>query len=218
MKTNILQPYRALVFDFDLTIADASAWIVQSFQTVLRANGYGDVDDEACRRTIGMTLENAFVTLTGRSFVDEDVWRMKQEYIAVCRPKIAEHTTFYPEALTFLHRMREEGKRLAIVSTKMASVIRQTLERYDMTSWFEVIVGGEDVTQHKPDPTGLLCAMERLGVSKEETLYFGDNIIDAQTAVNAGVDYVGTLTGVHTRAELEAYPHVAVVQHLEHLL
>lgn len=210
--------YRACVFDFDLTLADGSDWIVQSFQTVLRNNGYLDVTDEACRRTIGMTLENAFVLLTGRSAIDDDVRRYRAEYAAVCRPQMAAHTRFYPEALELLRALRAAGVRLAIVSTKMASVIRQTLRMYKVEDWFSVVIGVEEVSTHKPDPSGLRMALQQLRTGAAETLYFGDNIIDAQTAQNAGVPYVGVTTGMHTRAELAAYPHVAVVDRLDELL
>lgn len=214
----IVEKCRACVFDFDLTLADGSAWIVQSFQTVLRRNGYSDVTDEACRRTIGMTLEDAFVLLTKRQGIDDDVHRLRAEYAAVCRPQMAAHTHFYPAALVLLEALHNKGVRLAIVSTKMASVIRQTLRTYRVEDWFDTVIGVDEVPVHKPDPTGLRMAMLQLGTSPEETVYFGDNVIDAQTAQRAGVPYVGVTTGVHTRAELEAYPHAAVVDQLDELL
>lgn len=214
----MLQPYRACVFDFDLTLADGSDWIVQCFQTVLHRHNYTDVSDDACRRTIGMTLEDAFALLTGRGQVDDDVRRYRAEYAAVCRPQMAAHTRLYPEAMALLRALRDNGVRLAIVSTKMASVIRQTLRMYDIEPWFSTVIGVEEVSAHKPDPTGLLMAMRQLHTTPADTLYFGDNIIDAQTALNAGVPYLGVTTGVHTRSELEAYPHVAVVDSLAELL
>lgn len=217
MLKEILKPYKAFVFDFDLTLADGSEWIVACFQTVLRKNGYANVTDEACRRTIGMTLENAFTVLTGETDFDT-VHAYRLQYSSVCRPQMAAHTRFYPEALQLLEALRKEDKKLAIVSTKMAAVIEQTLCRYGLEDWFEVIVGVLEVSAHKPDPSGLEQAMQRMNVLPQETLYFGDNIIDAQTAVNAGVDYMGVTTGVHTTDELSAYPHVGVVCNLTQLL
>ncbi len=215
---DFLHTFRACVFDFDLTLADGSDWIVRSFQTVLHRNGYTDVTDEACRRTIGMTLENAFMLLTGRQAVDDDVRRYRAEYTATCRPQMAAHTRFFPEALDLLDTLHEAGIRLAVVSTKESAVIRQSLRMYNIESRFTTVIGGSDVSVHKPDPSGLYLAMRQMRVDANETLYFGDNIIDAQTARNAGVPYLGVTTGMHTRAELEAYPHIAVVDSLGELL
>lgn len=217
----MLQPwvsvYEAFVFDFDLTLADGSAWIVESFHRVLSAHGYTQVDDEAIRRTIGMTLEDAFARLTGES--DRAALEAyHREYTAVCRPQMPEHTHFYPEALLLLRLLREAGKRLAIVSTKDSHVIRRTLELNGLEDWFDTVIGLNDVHAHKPDPAGLREAMRRLGVTERETLYFGDNVIDARTALNAGVDYVGVTTGVHQADELAAFPHRAVVETLAGLL
>lgn len=211
-----IREYEACVFDFDLTLADGSEWIVESFHRVLSAHGYMDVVDEDIRRTIGMTLEDAFARLTGET--DRAVLEAyHREYTAVCRPYMAEHTRFYPEGLQLLRLLRESGIRLGIVSTKEGGVIVHTLELNGLDGWFDTVIGLKDAPAHKPDPSGLREAMRRLGVSERRTLYFGDNIIDGQTARNAGVDYVGVTTGVHSAEELARYPHRAVVATLAEL-
>ena len=80
------------------------------------------------------------------------------------------------------------------------------------------IVGGEDVKTAKPSPEGLLFAMQRLGCSKEETLYIGDSTVDAETAQAGGTDFAGILHGATTREELEAYPHTVVADSLRILI
>jgi phosphoglycolate phosphatase len=73
-----------------------------------------------------------------------------------------------------------------------------------------MIVGGEDVTQPKPDPQGLDLIISRFGAEKKDVLYVGDNYIDAQTASNAGVDFAAVTTGSTGKAEFEKYPHVYI--------
>ena len=81
------------------------------------------------------------------------------------------------------------------------------------------IVGGEDVKAAKPDPEGLLWAIERAsGGGKSEVLYVGDSVVDAATAQAAGTDFAGVLHGMTTREELDAYPHVAIVDDLRGIL
>ena len=60
----------------------------------------------------------------------------------------------------------------------------------------DVIIGGEDVKQHKPHPEGLLKALENLNVEAINALYIGDHPIDAQAARGAGVAFVGAVTGL----------------------
>ena len=58
-----------------------------------------------------------------------------------------------------------------------------------------VVLGSYDVTRHKPHPEGILKALERMGVSKEEFLYCGDTVLDAEAAQRAGVDFAAVLNG-----------------------
>ena len=56
------------------------------------------------------------------------------------------------------------------------------------------------------------------GCRKEETLYIGDSVVDAETAQAAGVDFAGVLHGMTTREELAAYPYVCIMDDLRRLL
>ena len=76
---------------------------------------------------------------------------------------------------------------------------------------FSTIVGYEDMREPKPAPEGLLTALTQLGATPDTTLYVGDSVTDAQAAAGAGVAFVGVLSGVTTREELAAYPHLAIM-------
>ena len=56
--------YTAYLFDFDYTLADSSAGIVLCFRIILERLHYTDITDDAIRRTIGMTLEEAFAPVS----------------------------------------------------------------------------------------------------------------------------------------------------------
>ena len=82
---------------------------------------------------------------------------------------------------------------------------------------FDVIIGGEDVAKHKPDPTGLLTAIERLGSEPTSTLYVGDSVTDAQTAKRAGVPFLAILSGVTPREAFGNYPACGMLASLSDL-
>ena len=62
------------------------------------------------------------------------------------------------------------------------------------SNFLDIIVGGEDVKEPKPSPEGVLLAIKEFGCNKEEVLYIGDSIVDAETAQSAQVDFAGVLT------------------------
>ena len=70
-------------------------------------------------------------------------------------------------------------------------------------------MGGDAVTHHKPNPEGLLLAISRLGAQKQDVLYIGDALVDAEAARQAGIDFLAVLTGTVSREtfEIENFLH-----------
>ncbi len=62
-------------------------------------------------------------------------------------------------------------------------------------SVFSCIVTAETYSFHKPDPRVLQAACGGLGVEPARTVYVGDSVIDARCALDAGVSFIGVLTG-----------------------
>ena len=105
-------------------------------------------------------------------------------------------TVVFPEVADTLDALSRDGASLGIVSTKYRHRIQAILGRDNLLDLFDLIVGGEDVPVHKPDPGGLLAAVERFDVSPTTVLYIGDSATDAETARRAGTPFAAVLTGV----------------------
>ena len=218
-KENLLRPsavalfgrkVRLCIFDFDLTLADGSPWIVQSYREVLSRNGLPLPPEQLIRSTIGMTVEASLTLMTGLTDPDE-VHRLRMEFKAICRPGMAEQTRFFPDAARFVRLLAARGCPCAIVSTKEAAVIRRTIEAEQLADAFPLIVGLEHVSEPKPSPEGLRYVLRHSRVQPAEALYFGDNPVDGAAAQAAGVPYVGVCKGVHPAEALARYPHVALL-------
>ena len=209
--------YKVYLFDFDYTLADSSRGIVTCFRRVLDRHGYTSPTDNDIKRTIGKTLEDSFSLLTGVT----DAVRLagfKQEYVKEADVYMTANTVLFPETEGVLRRLKAGGARLGIISTKFRFRIRELLEAKGLDDVFDLIVGGEDVVAAKPSPEGVLMALERLQVRREEVLYIGDSVIDAETARAAGVSFGGVTHGMTTAEELSAYPHRQIMANLEELL
>lgn len=205
---------RACLFDFDLTLADGSAWIVKCYREVLRRHGFTDVPDDVIRGTIGLTVEDSFGVMTGITDADR-LWDLRMEYKSVCRPRMAEHTRFFPDAADFVRRLHAHGVVCAIVSTKETAVLRRSLEVCGMTDIFSLIVGLDEVSAPKPSPEGILFVLRRLGLTPPHVVYFGDSAVDGEAARRAGVPFVGVAKGMHTAEQLAEYPNLAVIDSYE---
>ncbi|RHE92103.1 HAD-IA family hydrolase [Bacteroides intestinalis] len=209
--------YTTYLFDFDYTLADSSRGIVTCFRNVLNQHGYTDVTDEDIKRTIGKTLEESFSILTG--VTDEDqLAGFKSEYRKEADTHMTINTVLFLETKSVLLALKDAGAFIGIISTKYRYRIKEMLDQHFPGSFFNIIVGGEDVQTAKPSPEGLLLAIKQLHVTKAETLYIGDSTVDAATAKAAGVDFAGVTHGVTTAEELSKYPHWKIMNSLEELL
>jgi beta-phosphoglucomutase-like phosphatase (HAD superfamily) len=72
--------------------------------------------------------------------------------------------------------------------------IAAILRRAGLERAVDLIVGAEDVTEHKPHPQGLLSALEQLGVVSARAVYVGDHPLDAEAAARAGLLFIAVLT------------------------
>jgi phosphoglycolate phosphatase len=189
----------AVLFDFDLTLADSTAGVTECTNFALRALGFDEAQGPAIRATIGLPLAQSFTVLTGNSDPTLAA-NFAHHFVQRADDVMADLTEIYAAVPRVFSDLRARSRRTGIVSTKFRYRIEEILRRSDLLALVDAIVGGEDVTVQKPDPSGILKILSTLSVSARRTLYVGDHQVDAITANAAGVDFVGVLTGATDRA------------------
>lgn len=209
--------YSAYLFDFDYTLADSSKGIVKCYRIVLERHGFNNNSDEKIKRTIGKTLEESFEILTGENNT-ETLAQWRKEYTHEADQYMNINTRLFPDVMNVLEELKKRKAKIGIISTKYRRRITNFFADKTDENFFDIIIGGEDVTHAKPHPEGLLKAIEKLGMNPKEVLYIGDSLVDSQTAQAAGVDFGGVTTGTTTTEELAAYPHRIIMQKLSELL
>jgi phosphoglycolate phosphatase len=192
--------FPVVIFDFDYTLADSSRGVLECINHAFKGMDLPKVAAEDAQRTIGLSLPNILVTLAGREQKDR-VGEFARLFVEKADEVMTDLTEVFEEAPEVIRRLKAEGTTLGIVSTKFRRRIEEILGRVDLLEPFDIIVGGEDVSRHKPDPESLLAAVERLGGSPSGSLYVGDSVTDAETARRAGFPFAAVLNGVTTREE-----------------
>jgi phosphoglycolate phosphatase len=208
--------FQAILFDFDYTLADSSRGVVRCVNDALRDLGLPPALPDAIYPTIGMSLTDTFVRLVGPARAGQGP-EFARRFKHHADQAMADLTVLYPMVDPVVRLLRRQGKKLGIVSTKFRYRIEGLLQRDNLRDLFDVIVGGEDVAGHKPDPEGLRRAMAELHCSPPQVLYVGDSVIDAETARRAGVSFVAVLSGVTGRGEFSGYPDIKIIESLAQL-
>jgi len=128
-----------------------------------------------------------------------------------------ENTYMLPYVEDVLKNLKEIGIKTGIVTTKFHYRIDQILNKFNLTADIDMVIGADDVKVEKPDPEGLNAMISKMKLRKEEVLYIGDSIIDAETANRADVDFVAVTTGATLKEEFENYVCVDIISDMSKL-
>jgi len=208
--------YNTIIFDFDYTLADATDGIVSSFNHAFSELDLAGGDMDSIKRTIGLSLDEAFVQLTenkDRALIN----RFKIFFKEKADEVMSKNTVLFDDTISTLQRLKRGGCNTGIVTTKYHYRIAETLNIHGISDLVDIIVGGEDVKVPKPSPEGLLLAIDSLNAQLNDVLYVGDSLVDAKTALAANVDFAAVTTGTTDEKEFSQYPCIMILKSLSEL-
>jgi len=197
---------RAVIFDFDLTLADSTPAFDACHRFAAARLNLAPPSLDAIRRSIGTPLPIAVPRLYGPQ-LEGRVDAYIEVYQARADEVMSGLTVMIPGAAEILRKLHDASLPLAIVSQKLRYRVEEVLIREGLLDCFASVLGAEEVPAFKPEPGGLLLALDRLGVARDDAIYVGDTTIDADAASNAGLRFVGVLTGSTTRSDFA--PHAS---------
>lgn len=192
--------YDLIVFDWDGTLMDSAAKIVNCFQAALADCGRPPLADSAIRHIIGLGLREALCALLPD---DHDAFR------AHVAERYREHflhlddtdMPLFPGVAEGLARLGEAGFRLAIATGKARRGLDRVLAATNLRHHF-CVSRCADEAHSKPHPQMLWDILEHTGVVAGRALMIGDTTYDMQMAHAASVPGLAVSYGVHPRERL----------------
>jgi phosphoglycolate phosphatase len=85
-----------------------------------------------------------------------------------------------------LKALRKTGIQLGIATNGSGKTARELMEAVSVDDLFDVYVGADEVNEGKPMPDMIIEACNRLAVDPGDTVYVGDELVDAVAATRAG--------------------------------
>ncbi len=85
-----------------------------------------------------------------------------------------------------IRRARQRGRPLGLVTNKGRETTEITLRRCGLAGCFGAVITGDDAARPKPDPSGILLALERLGGDPQDAVFIGDAPSDIEAGRRAG--------------------------------
>ena len=175
-----MSPFEAVLVDLDGTLVDTSDVNYQAYAAALTEVGVRIERAAFDRQAHGRNWKQFLPAMLADAGIATDpaaIARRKSELyaglIAQARPN---------HALIKLLGMLKPLCRTALVTTASAINAGAVLNTHDLRRLFDVIVTGDDVRRHKPDPEGYVLAARQLGVAPEACLVIEDTDIGVASA------------------------------------
>jgi phosphoglycolate phosphatase len=209
--------YRLAIFDFDGTLVDSAPGIVDVMRQVVDEYMLSKEIFEQWRQLIGVPLltqvEMIFPDAEGK-FHEE----VANRYRTIYDTKVIEICPPFPALKKTLHELAEAEIDIAIVTSKRRGLVEVVLDHHNISTYFKLVLGQQDVSNHKPHPEPVHFTLSKLNHMHPHAVVIGDSTFDLDMARAAGVDSIGVTTGIHTRQILEGSQPVKIVDKLEEVL
>jgi phosphoglycolate phosphatase len=209
MSSPIVKPrrYDLIAFDWDGTLFDSTAIIVQCIQRAVADVGGVVPSDKDAAYVIGMGLMQALAH-AAPSVPPEKYPELGARYRH--HYSILQHElSLFAGVMPMLSMLKRRNHWLAVATGKSRRGLDDVLTHVSMKNLFDT-TRTADETAGKPSPLMMNQIMRELGVEPERCLVVGDTTHDLQMAINAGCDHLAVTYGAHEEEQLRAHAPVHV--------
>lgn len=195
--------YKAILFDLDGTLTESGEGITKSVQYALGKLGKPEEDLEKLKVFIGPPLMEQFMKYAD---LDEETARKAVEYY---RERYSEKGIFenrpYPGVEDMLKELKRKKYLLTVASSKPEYYVKQILDHFQLTGYFDEIVGSEMNGERTNKAEVIEETLSRLHMSdkRDQVIMIGDKEHDVFGARKAGLKCIAVSYGYGTEEELK---------------
>jgi len=197
-----IRRFDLIVFDWDGTLFDSTALIVQSIQAACRDIDVPVPSEQQAAWVIGLSL---------RAAMEHAVPGLAPERYPLMADRYRHHyfqrqhaLALFPGVLAMLHALKARHHWVAVATGKSRSGLDEVLATDELRGVFDG-TRTADETRSKPDPQMLIELMREFGAAPERTLMIGDTTHDLQLAANAGTASIAVSYGAHPPSAFGAH-------------
>jgi HAD superfamily hydrolase (TIGR01509 family) len=188
------------IFDIDGTLTATNELIFASFNHITDRYLGKHLSDEEIIKLFGPT-EDAIIN----EWFGNECGVIREEYYEFYRRNHRAMAAVFSGIPELLQALSAEGKYIAAFTGKGKRSADITLSETELKQYFNLIISGDDVVNHKPHPEGILHIIEKSGNLPERTVMIGDSTADIKAARAAGVVVYSVLWDSYDSAKVAGY-------------
>lgn len=185
--------FKGVIFDIDGTLTFTNQLIFDSFNHIAEKYLGRRFTDQEIIALFGPTEDVILKQLCGENFESAklDYYNYYRENHAIAQ--------LYEGIRELIIDLKNSKVLLSIFTGKGRTSSLITLDELGLTEFFDLIVTGDDVANHKPSPEGILKFLEIHKLNPKEVLMIGDAPSDIIAAKEAGVEIASVIWDSYSR-------------------
>ncbi len=178
---------KGIIFDIDGTLTSTNELIFKSFNHIAKKYLDRTFTDKEIIALFGPTEDVILKEWCGENFetAKKDYYEFYKSHHHIAN--------LYPGIKELLDYLKTNGFLLAIFTGKGRQASLITLEELSIINYFDIIVTGDDVTNHKPSSEGIMKFVNEYNLKKDEVLMIGDSVADVRASQEAGIRIASAL-------------------------
>ena len=192
--------YELVIFDWDGTLMDSTARIVDCLQKSAVAAGLDEPVADQARQIIGLGMQEGFEQLfpdASQAQAEAMIAHYRDEFVHRNRTS----HQLYPGVMDWLAGKVSGRLLLAVATGKSRAGLDREIAVHGMGAFF-VASRCADECFSKPHPQMVLELLDETGIEADHAIMVGDTSFDMEMARAADVDCLGLSQGAHTEEQL----------------
>jgi phosphoglycolate phosphatase len=189
-----------VLFDLDGTLLDSAPDFVATIAVLRSRHGRPSMPEAQLRPHVSRG-SRAMLAAAFPDLDDDAREALVQPFLDIYRRELAQHGGAFHGVAELLTGIEDAGSRWGIVTNKPEALARALMPLLGWESRCAVLVGGDTLPVHKPDPAPLLHAAKQVGVAAGDCVYVGDDERDIIAARAAGMPALVALWGYRLDAD-----------------
>jgi len=203
--------FKGIIFDVDGTLTFTNQLIFDSFNHITKKYLGKSYSDDEIIALFGPTED---VIL--KEMCKEEYENARKDYYAYYKNN-HDIARLYDGIKDLIIEINHSGILLSVFTGKGRTSALITLDELGLTKYFDMIVSGDDVENHKPSPEGIMMFLNKHNFNPAEVLMIGDAPSDIIAAKESGVEIASVVWDSYAEEEVRKLNSTTIFHSVEEL-